>query len=51
MSYLSQVYIQTNALSEAHELLERMAKQEPDHTGSCFAMRSSSSCASLRALV
>ena len=28
MSYLSQVYIQTNALSEAHELLERMAKQE-----------------------
>lgn len=26
MSYLSQVYIQTNALSEAHELLERMGK-------------------------
>ena len=38
MSYLSQVYIQTNALSEAHELLERMAKQEPDHTSTFLTL-------------
>ena len=31
MSYLSQVYIQTNALSEAHELLERIRRRKPDH--------------------
>ena len=38
MSYLSQVYIQTNALSEAHELLERMAKLEPEHTSTFLTL-------------
>lgn len=32
MGYLSQVYIQTHALSEARELLERMIELEPTHT-------------------
>ena len=38
MSYLSQVYVQTNALSEAHELLERMAKLEPEHTSTFLTL-------------
>ncbi len=38
MGYLSQVYIQTHALSEAKELLERMAKQEPMHTSTLLTL-------------
>lgn len=38
MGYLSQVYIQTNALDEARDLLERMAKQEPDHTSTFLTL-------------
>lgn len=38
MGYLSQVYIQTNALDDARQLLERMAKQEPDHTSTFLTL-------------
>lgn len=38
MGYLSQVYIQTNALDEARELLQRMAGQEPDHTSTFLTL-------------
>ena len=44
MGYLVQVYIQTNQLTEARRLLERMAQIEPTHTNTflnlanvCFA--------------
>lgn len=32
MGYLAQVYIQTNALEEAHQLLDHMIEMEPEHT-------------------
>ena len=32
MGYLAQVYIQSNELDEAHQLLERMIRIEPEHT-------------------
>lgn len=38
MGYLSQVYIQTNALDEAREQLEHMAKLEPEHASTFLTL-------------
>lgn len=38
MSYLSQIYIQTNALNEAQKLLEDMTKLEPEHTSTFLSL-------------
>lgn len=38
MGYLSQVYMQTNALDEARQLLERMAKLEPEYVSTYLAL-------------
>lgn len=38
MSYLSQVYMQTNALDEARKLLERMAELEPEFVSTYLAL-------------
>lgn len=38
MSYLAQVYVQTNQLDEARRLLERMMEKEPGHTATHIAL-------------
>ena len=38
MGYLAQVYIQSNELDEAHQLLERMIRIEPEHTSTLLTL-------------
>lgn len=38
MGYLAQVYIQTSALDEAHQLLERMIAAEPEHISTLLTL-------------
>ena len=38
MGYLAQVYIQSNVLDEARQLLERMTEMEPEHTATLLAL-------------
>ena len=38
MGYLAQVYIQSNELDEAHQLLKRMIRIEPEHTSTLLPL-------------